>query len=965
MQVPKFLRSREVYLSIVGILTLGLALFNAIAFFYDKDFTAMLYGDGINFDAPEERHARAQGTAFAISVEEESITLLKNEYNTLPLKDKKLNVFGYASSDLGFIHQGGGSGRTSDFAKESFYTGLSKAGIELNPNLTSFYNSFGYSRSSESVTASLQFRNYELSPEQYPRDFFYHAYDFSPIAAVVFSRPATEKLDIPMITYDRYGREAAEENTLALSPNEEYLLDELCRTFDSVIVILNSGNPMELPFYDDPAIGAILNVGYPGNAGCVSIGKVLTGEVNPSGRTVDTFVTDSRTNPAYINSSTSGNHLYNKDARYVDYAESVYVGYRYYETRFEENGNNEDAYKEVVAYPFGSGLSYTTFTWNLLRVNAILDPEPPTQVGDGDILPRQGKLVFEVWVENVGARPGSDVVELYCSVPYKRGEIEKSAVELVGFGKTSLLPPEKGELLEIEVPIRNLASYDCYDANVNGFIGYELDSGEYRFSFRHNAHDLHPILGRESPSLVFSVPQSGYQYPTDEVTNHPVNNLFTTFNNPINGVGSKIREEQSPDAISIDGGKEENISYLTRKDFKQTFPTFREDRPYTAEVEKTFPIHDPTIDPRDEKPTFESGEGLKIEDALREDFPYDHPIYDRLASCCSEFEAINLVQHAGFGTPQLASIGKPRCLDLDGPSGINTTVLSSSPGEAANYPSPSTFGQSWSRELCYEYGQSISKEAAALGVTGWYAPGANLHRSPLGGRNFEYFSEDPLLCGNFASYVLRGAKDGGVYSYVKHFAADETESGHNGQYHWMSEQALREIYAKPFEIAVKFGGANAIMLSKNRVGSVRACGSTALNIDLLRKEWGFKGAVITDYYVPGNVMDADECIRSGVDLILEGATVTFDEYHSNTFFKNIHRAARNAIYCYCHTMYVANLAQELPFNHLTGATNDIYPYWKPILIVTDIFLFPGLLLAGIFIVRHFKRDDDLDKTTYQ
>ena len=915
---------------------------NAIAFSFDEEFTKLIYGDGINFDAPEAQKARAEATVFAGEIEERSIVLLKNEGNALPMQGKKLNVFGYGSSDRGFIHQGGGSGRTSEYARTTFYESISSAGIELNQTLVSFYNSFNYNRYSDSTVASLQFRNYELDPTVYPQNFFKEAAKYSPYAAVVFSRPATEKLDIPSLSYDRYGALDESRSTLALSENEEYLLNNVATNFEHVIVILNSGSAMETSFADDDEIEAILNVGYPGNTGCKAIGKVLLGEINPSGRSVDTFVYDSMSNPASINCGESGNHTFSNNARYVDYAENIYVGYRYYETLFEESRRDEKAYKNLVAFPFGSGLSYTSFSWEILESKFIESGGTTSPVSSQVRLGIDGTFTFSIWVENIGERAGRDVVELYAKPPYTKGGIEKSAVNLVAFAKTGLLEPGKGELLTLEVPLKEMASYDAYDRNLNGFLGYELESGDYLLSFRENAHVDHPLLNKNDSTFAFSIGGDGLTYRNDEVTGNPVENLFTTTNNETSGAHSEIKELESPLSPSIDGGDDQKVFYLTRADMVGTFPIQRPNRKASEGVLSTYGPHAPTtydVHPKQ----FGTKEVSNITEAFGKE--YDDEIYEKLVYSCGDEELVNMIQHAGFGTPALPSIQKPRCLDLDGPCGINTTVLSSS-------PSASTLAQSWDGELCYQFGSSVANEALALGINGWYAPGANIHRSPFSGRNFEHFSEDPRLSGYCASYVVRGAKDGGLYAYVKHLAAAENETGTNGQYHFLTEQSLREIYAKPFEIAVKKGGANAIMLSKNRIGYTRAAGSSLLIQSLLRKEWGFKGAVITDYYVRREVMDADEAIRAGVDLMLEGEYVLFDDYESDTFFYNIARAAKNVIYCYADTMDTANKAQSLPFDHHTGAKNDIHPIWKPVLIGIDIAMLPLLGLYGYFIFRH-------------
>lgn len=951
MALPKLLRSREFHLSFLIMAAVGLLMFNAIAFSFDDDFTRLLYGDGINFDDPAAQKAREEATVFAKQIEEESIVLLKNENGILPIDGKKLNVFGYGSGDRGFIHQGGGSGHTSEYAKASFYDSLSSAGLELNPSLVSFYNNFNFNRYHDSTVASLQFRNYELDPGLYPAGFFQSARNYSPYAAVVFSRPATEKLDIPSVSYDRLGNEDATRTTLALNENERFLLDSVVTNFPYVIVIMNSGNAMEASFADDPEVQAILNVGYPGNTGCQAIGEVLLGKINPSGRSVDTFVFDSASNPATPNCGEQGNHILRNSARYVDYAENIYVGYRYYETLFEELGRDESAYKRIVAFPFGHGLSYTSFQWSLLDVAFESEKGQVLQAEDGIKIGEDGVLSFSLWVENAGDVEGRDVVELYGTPPYYRGGIEKSSANLVAFAKTSSLKPKQGELIKLEVPLREMASYDAFDANENAFAGYELEAGDYSLSFRMDAHNDHPLVGESDSVFHFSISENGLRYDKDDATGAQIENRFTTMTNPVTEISTAIKEGQSPDAGSIDGGSEENIRYLTRADLVGTFPKTLPTRGVSDSVALTLGVREPTMESR-EPLSFGTGELKSITEGFGKE--YEDEVFDKLVRSCTLDELVNLVQHAGFGTNALPSIDKPRCLDLDGPCGINTTILSSSPGNAASYPSASTIGQAWSLELCYQYGNSVAAEALALGINGWYAPGANLHRSPLSGRNFEHFSEDPYLSGSCAAYVASGAKHGGLYAYVKHFAADENESGTNGQYHFLTEQALREIYAKPFEIAVKKASVNGIMLSKNRIGYVRAAGSTALIEDLLRKEWGFRGAVITDYYVADNVMDADEAIRAGADLILEGEKVAFDDSESTTFAYHIARAARNAIYCYCETMAAANEAKSLPFDHHTGAKNDIDPVWKPILLAADAVLVPCFVVYGIFIFKKLK-----------
>ncbi|MBQ7242981.1 MAG: glycoside hydrolase family 3 C-terminal domain-containing protein, partial [Bacilli bacterium] len=648
MPLPKVFKTREFHASLLGVVAIATLAMNIIAFSYDEEFTKFLYGDGIDFDAPDAQKARAEATVFAKQIEEESIVLLKNDRSTLPFQSPKLNVFGYGSSDHGFIHQGGGSGKTSEYARRSFYDSLKDAGVELNPTLVSFYNSFNYSRYGDATIASLQFRNYEPDPSVYSQDFFARAKEFSPNAAIVFSRPATEKLDIPSVAYDRYGAMDETRNSLALTDNEQFLLDSVASNFSNVVVILNSGSPMELSFADDNGIPSILNVGYPGNTGCEAIGEILLGHVNPSGRTTDTFVYDSRSNPAYFNCGDLGNHGFSNSMRYVDYAESVYVGYRYYETLYEENGKDERSYWRTVAFPFGHGLSYTEFEWTLLDTTFLDETGAQRTAQSGMEVNQNGSLSFQVWVENVGKQAGRDVVEIYANPPYYEGEIEKSAANLVSFAKTSLLEPGKGELLSLTIPLRRLASYDAFDANDNGFIGYELEGGRYRLSLRHNAHEDHPLRNRDSSSFDFDLIDEGIHYATDEETGAQVSNLFTTMHNERSGANSQIQETQSPNALSIDGGADQGIRYLTRSDLKGTFPKATRDRAATKAITDTYYVLDPRMEEVSE-PAFGTKEIQDITQAF--DKPYDDEAYEKLTRSATKAELANLVAHAGFGTP--------------------------------------------------------------------------------------------------------------------------------------------------------------------------------------------------------------------------------------------------------------------------------------------------------------------------
>ena len=937
----EFIRSKPFRLSFLGILLGFLAILNVACFSYPKEVGYLLYGSPIRFDDDTSVKARETGMELASKIAEEGIVLLKNERNTLPLKDKNINLFGIGGSSLGFVHSGGGSSLTSSYGRKTLFESLSLAGLSPNPELRDYYESCPFHRQ-ESTNPDKAFRLYEAPIVKEESELLEACINYSDTAIYVVSRPSTEKLDLPFGQYDRGGNYDPNRSYLSLTEEEERTLAYLKDNFSTCVLVLNSASPMELPFHDDPDIGAIIQLAYPGNTGALGLGKILTGEVNPSGRTVDTFATSLDYNPTSPNFSTKGNHVYRDNARYVDYAESIYVGYRYYETALDEK-----TYAKAVAYPFGHGLSYTSFSWELSSCMFESKNGERTPLNDGTKVHSDGTIFLSIWVENIGSVSGADVIEIYAEPPYFDGKIEKSAANLVSFGKTVSLEPGKGEMVELSFPLRSIASYDCYDSNLNGFMGYELDAGEYAIHIRKNAHEDH-LLKNAGSTVRFSL-SSSITYPNDDSTGRPTKNLFTTYTNSITGASSAIEEKESLLTYSIDGrDAEQGITYLSRSDFSGTFPLETPTRSMSTEMYNlNFLTHPPRIDHDDVNPSFSEATNYTIVDGIGK--AHDDPIFKRLVRQCSKNELIELSAQAGFGVSAIPSIGKPECIDLDGPCGLNTTILAHTPGEATSYPCASLLAQTFDKALAYRFGEVVAEEAKSLGVNGWYAPAVNIHRSPLAGRLFEYFSEDPYLSGELASYVCVAAIDGGLYCYLKHFVADENETGTNSQYHWLTEQALREIYAKPFEIVIKKANVNAIMTSKNRVGSVRCCGSTALLKSLLREEWGFRGTVISDYYVGSSTNDADEAIRAGCDLMLNGEdNVSFNDTSSATFEIALQEAAANVIYTYCSTMHRANTAQGLSFNHYTGKKQGAQDRWKYYLFGID-----GVALVAIGLGFYF------------
>ena len=650
----------------------------------------------------------------------------------------------------------------------------------------------------------------------------------------------------------------------------------------------------------------------------MAIPQLLTGEINPSGHLTDTAAYSLASAPSYVNSGPDATNVYaGKGGRYKDYAEDIYVGYKWYETadaegyfkdaKLDSYGTVKEGYDAVVQYPLGYGLSYTSFNWQL---DSVTD-QSGKEITQGAELKADDVLTFKLWVENSGSVSGKDVVQLYYSAPYTKGGIEKSSLNLIGFQKTGLLDPGKGQELEFEVKVSDMASYDTYDKNNNGFMGYELDGGTYTLSFRSDAHSVKSNKSNVEMSYNYSIPSDGYKIENDTTTGTKVENRFTNYTNKTTGATSTCKEPQALYALSIDGNDDsseynQGIKYLTRADFTNTFPVKTATRTMgQAMFDNVFKVHSPINNEKDEMPKTNSTDTNWTLDDVK-GLAYEDPKWDELISQLSISEMQNLVTNGGFGTASIPRINKGKCTDSDGGTGFTSSVSTGDEGHATKYPAANVLASTWDWKEAYKWGHAIGEEGKALNIQGWYAPGCNVHRSPLGGRNFEYFSEDSYICGQFIAYTVKACTENGVYAYIKHFAGNDTDEGRNGQFIWMTEQSLRENWAKPGEIATKVGKANAFMISVDRVGATRATGSYALLTSLLRDEWGFRGSTITDYYQGGNVNDIDEGIRAGNDLVLypNGPITLFEDYKnpSATTVKALQKASHNILYTYIDTI---------------------------------------------------------------
>ena len=837
-----------------------------------------------HYSDAEIADTKVKAEALAADVEAEGTVLVQNNDNTLPLAadNKKINVFGWAST--AWLGGGSGSGGVSS-VNTDLLAALTAYGVAYNTELTDMYKDFQDGREYT--------RTLSAWPEQ------------------------SGRLYEPDINNQTYYTQSMLDNAKSFSDTAD----------------------------------ACLIAGLSGSEGATAVPEMLWGDREPSGRTADTWAYDLTTAASYANAglegvgkysdadglypadgTTSGNldtpYTY-EQVSYVDYAEGIYIGYKWYETADAEGywdaerNEHGTGYDAVVQYPFGYGLSYTSFDWKVTDAAA-----------NGSALTKDGNVTVKVAVTNTGDRAGKDVVQLYYTAPYTAGGIEKSSVELGAFAKTKELAPGESEEVTLTVPVSDMASYDAYDANHNGFTGYELDAGDYIFTVRHDAHDVDDDA---NATITCSLP-AGVQYAEDTATGNAVSNKFT---------GS-----DAIDGVSLDGSdSDQNVTYLTRADFAGTFPkTNTPTRAMTDNVKalNLYTADDANgwINDADEAITTGAKNGLKIEDngettdlGFRLGSDFNDPQWDALLDQLTVDEMENLYINAYGGLAELKSVGKSKSKDADGPAQIGGFT---GMGAGTGFPSSSTLAQTWNADLAQEEGRTIGTQALQNGYTGWYAPATNMHRSPFNGRNYEYYSEDSLLSGVICGNTVTGANQAGVYTYVKHFICNDGESGiyRDSVYTWMTEQTLRETYLRPFQMLVEDYDAVGLMSSYNRIGAVWAGGSEALLTGILRDEWGFDGAVITDYCDHHSYMNGDQALRAGGSLWMAGFTggaMAF-ETGSNSYLQALRRATKEALYMYLHVRvtnrdYADSIGDTTAVRH--AFTTSVFG-WRHLVALIDI-----------------------------
>lgn len=740
---------------------------------------------------------------------------------------------------------GSGSGGFDTSNNKNLYESLNDAGFVTNPTLKSFYES---SQSGPVRTANSSDLdngdNQKIATAETPQSKYTDAVrnsyvDYSDAALVVITRIGGEGFDLPRYQGDSEGTVSADSHYLELDQNEIDLLTAVTDgTFKRVVVVFNTPSSFEATFLKDSAYAAFADkidaavwIGFTGSNGITALGEILNGDVNPSGRLVDTWAADFTKNPSFVNFGTGclpdTTDKYDGGMYYsVDYEEGIYVGYRYYETRGETDG--EDWYNANVVYPFGYGLSYTTFDWTVGDASAS-----EIELGTTITVP--------VTVKNTGSVAGKDVVQLYASAPYTLGGIEKAHKVLVGFAKTKLLQPGESETVTVSFDPYSAASYDYRDANSNGFSGYELEAGEYTLYVSRNAHESEKAIALNLAADV--------QIGTDPTTDSEVVNRYTDSENFLDS-------DWQLDAM------------LSRADWEGTWPT-----PQTAQQHagtdrlyeeiRSEEHNNPTDFDSEEYPWFGEEPTLTLRDLLpsaeAEGYEpvvsYDDERWEELMMGCDEEEMIALINNGAYHTLAMESVGLPATIHGDGPSGFTCFMSKEQVNGTCQYVSEPVMASTWNINLMNELGEAIGEEgtigdkATGQPYSSIYAPGVNIHRSPFGGRCSEYFSEDPFISGMMGAAEVQGIQSRGVLPTVKHFVANEQETHRSigGDLSWLSEQALREIYLKPFEYTVKLGETRGIMTSFNRIGTRWTGGDYRLLTEILRNEWGFNGLVICDF----------------------------------------------------------------------------------------------------------------------
>ncbi|MCQ2800394.1 MAG: glycoside hydrolase family 3 C-terminal domain-containing protein [Bacilli bacterium] len=987
-------------LPVIAAVGVALAIGNDIAFnVYANTLTTYLC------PAPEDTAARTQnlsgmGDELAIECEREGIVMLHNN-GTLPLDKSdvsQVNVFGHGSIDWYIMSSGSERVGTNGHVSYDFNSALEKRGISVNPELPTYYKKWHQAEGdSNTIMANFdsffQIREPSLETQTEYQQIYERAKDYSDTAFFVISRHAGENSDCPHYQNKCEGQPKDETRTyLEISTEEEYTLRQLAKDFENVVVVVNSTNNMTLDFVDiinkdtPDGIDAVLNVGVTGGQGALAIPDVIFGTTNPSGRMTDTTPYRPEYNITYFRSCAkhtrhytggSSSDYFSKAGRgagggafynyacYVEYTEGIYMGYRWFETADAEgfwDTEEYGGYENVVQYPFGFGLSYSTFKWEFNEASKA----------DGSTISEDETITIKIDVTNEGEYKGKDVVEIYLTAPYYEGGIEKSSRKLVGYEKTPELKPGETATLEIEVDTKDFKSYDDYDANKNKHTGYELEHGDYELYFMTDAHNVKDMY---KDHLTYSVDED-IMIDEDEVTGATVENRFT---------GENAYEGMPTDGSSVD----QNIEFVHRNNFPPLLTECEPDKPWTDKLKNrangivvdNYSYNKAMSDnwdnatedyfgnpiPQESLTWGSGGNGRLIENGKLTDLgmqlgaDYDDPGWESLLDQVPFDTAKHIVSmNSQYKASGITEIGLRETKDNAYSHAEGAAMIGGGLGQNDNvncpaYPGPTMVCQAWNRSLTYKLGKSMGNDMNSAGKDAIYSPNCNLHRSTYGGRNCGYQSEDPILSGRYVSEIIKGISVYGHTTFVKHFALNDQDFNRMALMTWTTEQAMRELYLRSFEEAVKNGGTVGIMTSFNRIGGIWAGGNEALIQGVLRNEWGFRGQIITDMTENATNMDWGFHFRFGGNIILQSATGSQANAignASNTPIR-VQLRMRDAIheiaYSYTHSLY-RNATYNASVDHPSEIVVSLeakraYLWWQPAIITLDAFVYGGLIIA--------------------
>lgn len=863
-------------------------------------------------------------TELSVQIEREGIVLMKNEENALPLaKGAKISLLGQCSVDL--VYGGAGAGSIDTSQVEDLKTVLEKNEFKVNETLWNFYTEgagAAYRKAVPNVMGQGGFSVNEVPMDVYSEEALASMKDYNDAAVIVVGRSGSESVDLTP-------------DYLEFSAEEVELIKYACDNFETVVLMLNVTNPMNLSVLNDYSIDACLWVGATGQEGAVAIGEVLNGTVSPSGHTVDTWSYKPTEAPSAVNLGdyTITNSEVESGNKYIVYEEGIYVGYRYYETRYEDVvlGNEKEEnfnYEEQVQFPFGYGLSYTTFDWSNYQVAESED-----------------NFTITVTVTNTGDVAGKETVQIYLQKPYteydKQNQIEKASVELVGYEKTETLEPGASEEVTIRVDKNQLKSYDAY-----GYGTYIVEPGNYYLAAGHNAHDaLNNILAMKLNSAVDNAAEVALVGNRNNVYAHVQTELDTTTY-AVAHTGNTIENQmEDADIKTYDA----EFKYLSRSDWTGTWPTVYQDGQWEApeELIKALEIII-TENPNAVMPEFnvvseEYGE-LKLADLIGLD--YDDPKWEAFLNQMDKNELYQYISHAGYGTTAIEDEGVPGVVHKDGPAGISSTLAGGNIN-CMGYPPAVVLASTWNVDLAEARGKLVGEDSLSSDVTVWYAPAMNIHRTAMSGRNFEYYSEDGFLSGVMGAAETRNFQEKGGIVTIKHFAINDQETNRIGGSMFCNEQSAREVYLLPFQMCVENGNATGIMSSMNRVGGRWIGGHEGIMTNMLRGEWGYEGFVITDQtsFASFNYCDIREGLAAGNDIWLctgQDMWQLSDEELNATVMTNARQAMHRYLYAVANSNAMNGVDRDTVVKNVLAGWQIALYVIAVVILILDVFAFKAV-----------------------